>query len=265
MLLDTKSESDEGGYGDHLNASQLRDALENSQAQTHAAQEKMVTLTLINDCLCEELLEQESKLVDAQHLAYYDQLTGLPNRSLLQDRFQVAIANAIRYRRQLALLFLDLNDFKKINDQYGHAVGDKLLQRVGKRLSSSIRAIDTACRYGGDEFVLLLPDVDGLGGTTSVARKLGKTLSLPYHIEQKSHQLKVSIGIAVYPMDGDTFSALIRKADLAMYFVKANGVSEAVEVVAIDSGYGLPKKKGTPAFITRHPEQGRVHRFSPSR
>ncbi len=232
-------------YPDTADASLLRRALLASQRLARENQAKVDTLAKINHCLCEELSEQERKLAEVQQLAHYDLLTGLPTRALLQDRFQLAIANAVRHRQQLAVLFLDLNDFKKVNDQHGHVIGDKLLKRVAKRLTGSLRAIDTACRYGGDEFVVLLPDIGTTTSATGVRRKINQTLALPYHIEQVQLHLNVSIGIALYPLDGESFDELLHKADQDMYLDKAGGLPIVIEVVALDpeSGLAKPKKK----------------------
>lgn len=224
--------------GQSADLAQMRAELADARRQIDA--EKAVNSLLQRDIerLRHKLNEQASKFSDVQYRAYFDQLTGLPNRSLLTDRFQLALASASRSHHQLGLLFMDLDGFKRINDDYGHAVGDRILQRVAKRIACTIRAIDTACRYGGDEFLVLLPDVDGRSGAIRVAEKLRRNLSMPYHIGQQAHCVGVSIGVAVYPADGAQFSALVEKADGAMYAAKTTGLieqGESVEVVTVCS------------------------------
>lgn len=159
-------------------------------------------------------------MVQAQHLADHDELTGLPNRSVLRDRLSQAIAQAARQHKQVGLLLLDMDGFKSVNDRLGHATGDKLLQRVAQRLLTCIRGADTACRYGGDEFVILLPEVGGGESVAEVARKLRAQLDPPYVVDGHTIEVTASIGVAVYPADGDSQNELIRRADLAMYRAK---------------------------------------------
>ena len=201
----------------------LQRALAQSQADTQAEQAKVAALTRLNDMLFNKLREQESEHLHIQHMAYFDALTGLPNRHLLDDRFHAAAAYADRHGSQIALLFLDLDQFKPINDHFGHAHGDHLLKIVAERLLGCLRAIDTVCRFGGDEFVVLSPDLDGAAGAARVAQKVREVLAMPYRIGQRvGYALKVSIGMAVYPIDGQTMPQLLSVADAAMYSDKAN-------------------------------------------
>jgi diguanylate cyclase (GGDEF)-like protein/PAS domain S-box-containing protein len=157
-----------------------------------------------------------------RQLAYFDSLTNLPNRRLLQDRAEQALASAERERKQVALLFVDLDHFKTINDSLGHSAGDQLLSEVARRLQSCVRRMDTVARLGGDEFVVLLTDVT-IEGATEVARKLIYRVARPYEIE--SHELSVtpSLGISVFPQDGRDFESLLKHADTAMYRAKESG------------------------------------------
>jgi diguanylate cyclase (GGDEF)-like protein/PAS domain S-box-containing protein len=160
------------------------------------------------------------------HLAYHDQLTGLPNRALLEEHLEVALARAEREERELALLFLDLDNFKIVNDSLGHAAGDRLLQLVAERLTSITRASDLLARHGGDELLLLLTDIEG--GTTvevaeSVARKILRALSKPFEIGGTEFEIGASVGVAVFPHDGRSAAALLRTADATMYQAKAAG------------------------------------------
>ncbi|WP_051340994.1 bifunctional diguanylate cyclase/phosphodiesterase [Azospirillum halopraeferens] len=158
-----------------------------------------------------------------RRLAQYDVLTDLPNRVLLRDRLDRALAAAVRTGRKVGVLFVDLDRFKTINDSLGHAVGDALLRDVAHRLSEAVRGADTVSRQGGDEFVILLSDLEMPEAAGTVARKLLALLSEPYRIE--GHELRVtpSIGIAVFPDDGTTGDALLKSADMAMYAAKESG------------------------------------------
>ena len=163
----------------------------------------------------------ELKLAQAQiqQLANFDQLTGLPNRSQLHDRFKYAITLAQRHGGQLAVMFLDLDHFKNINDTLGHSIGDQMLVEVSRRLKAVLREEDSLSRLGGDEFVLLLPDTDD-AGASRVAAKLIEAMAQPCQIEQNELTSTVSIGIALYPNDGQDFETLSKNADAAMYRVK---------------------------------------------
>jgi diguanylate cyclase (GGDEF)-like protein len=191
------------------------------------------------------LLEQENALlteavVKARRFAYHDELTGLPNRHLLLDRFNLAVALAERHDEHVALLFLDLDRFKHVNDTLGHSVGDKLLQQVAQRLVACIRASDTACRYGGDEFVVLLSELDAKDGAVVVADNIRAHLAAPHLIDGARITLGTSLGIAMYPVDAPALGDLLRVADLAMYRVKAGrpgspGISDSSLDVGLKS------------------------------
>jgi diguanylate cyclase len=180
-------------------------------------------LTACNARLQQELVALAQKEAQARHLAYHDELTGLPNRSLLQDRFHQAIAQAQRRRKPLALLLLDLDEFKRVNDKLGHASGDKLLKALAERLGAGIRGADTACRYGGDEFVVMLSEIDNSHTAAALAVELGTRLGQPYVIDGYQIHITVSVGTAVYPTDGKTYDVLMKHADLAMYRAKGTG------------------------------------------
>jgi diguanylate cyclase (GGDEF)-like protein/PAS domain S-box-containing protein len=155
-------------------------------------------------------------------LAYYDALTSLPNRFLLNDRIEQAINHAQRTQQTIALMFLDLDRFKNINDSLGHRVGDSVLVMTANRLEKIKRGEDTVSRLGGDEFILLFPDTDS-DGAAHVAKKIIKTLSAPYRINQYELLVTPSIGISIYPNDGHTAEILIQNADSAMYRAKQDG------------------------------------------
>lgn len=157
------------------------------------------------------------------HLAQHDFLTGLPNRMLLNDRLTQAIALARHHGNQLAVLFLDLDRFKNINDSLGHAIGDQLLQLVAERLTACVRNSDTVSRQGGDEFVILLPKVEHGEDAARTAQKMLASLTAPYGIAQHDLHVTVSVGISTYPDDGQDAETLIKSADTAMYYAKENG------------------------------------------
>lgn len=156
--------------------------------------------------------------------AYHDLLTNLPNRALLRDRLSLAISQAKREEEMLAVMFLDLDRFKNINDSLGHMLGDELLQQVSSRLKSCIREGDTLARFGGDEFTLLLPKIaGGKEDVSKIAEKINQVLKDPFVIENNELYVSASIGIAIYPRDGTDMDSLIKHADIAMYNVKDTG------------------------------------------
>ncbi|WP_461519511.1 bifunctional diguanylate cyclase/phosphodiesterase [Porticoccus sp.] len=157
-----------------------------------------------------------------ERLAHFDQLTGLPNRVTLNDRFRYASAQARRKGQSLAVIFLDLDHFKNINDTLGHSAGDLLLIEIGKRLKECVREEDTVSRTGGDEFILILPDTDA-NGAIAVVSKLMVEISRPVHTNQHELTTTGSIGISMYPRDGDNFEVLSQAADAAMYRAKQEG------------------------------------------
>ena len=155
--------------------------------------------------------------------AYHDQLTHLPNRVLFKDRLELAITQAQRRTGALAVMFVDVDRFKLVNDTYGHAEGDLLLRAIASRLSSTLRRGDTLARLGGDEFTVLLPDINQPEDAETIARKIVATLSEPIKLSQGDFRATVSIGIALFPRDGSTAEDLTRHADIAMYQVKRSG------------------------------------------
>jgi diguanylate cyclase (GGDEF)-like protein/PAS domain S-box-containing protein len=158
-----------------------------------------------------------------QHLAYHDNLTGLPNRSLLQDRLARSIARAERANRKVAVLFIDLDNFKNINDTLGHDVGDELLRHVSRRLSECVRIEDTIARQGGDEFIVLLDNLDDNRGASVVAQKILNSLRQPFPLGGTEQHVSGSVGIALYPEDGRDAQTLMKNADTAMFHGKGLG------------------------------------------
>jgi diguanylate cyclase (GGDEF)-like protein len=157
------------------------------------------------------------------HMAYHDALTGLPNRLLFNDRLNVAMAAAQRNNKRFGVMMLDLDKFKLINDSLGHDIGDQLLQSVGDRLRGRLRKSDTVARMGGDEFMLLLPEINQREDAEVIAKKIVDSFQRVFVLG--SHELKIttSIGIAVYPESGLDFDTLKKNADIAMYKAKEQG------------------------------------------
>ncbi|MBS7663420.1 diguanylate cyclase [Pseudomonas lalucatii] len=168
-------------------------------------------------------VEHQQMLGRLQFMAQYDQLTRLPNRTLLHDRVQLALARAHRDRAQLALLFLDLDGFKQVNDSCGHAIGDRLLQRVAERLQHCVRETDTIARLGGDEFVVLLEDIHSPEQVATVAEKIRQALGRPFDLGPHALCVPPSIGVALYPQHGGDMQQLLQQADSAMYQAKKRG------------------------------------------
>lgn len=152
--------------------------------------------------------------------AHHDMLTGLPNRNLFEDHLQLALSHARRYQRSFALLYIDLDFFKNVNDTMGHAAGDVLLSEAGKRMSLCVRDSDTLSRLGGDEFAALLSEISGVEEIEEIARRIVSTLDEPFHLEEGIAKISGSVGIAIYPQHGKTIEELKKNADLALYAVK---------------------------------------------
>ncbi len=157
-----------------------------------------------------------------RHQAHHDMLTGLPNRALFQDRLRQTLAQARRSQTRAAVLFLDLNQFKAVNDGLGHAVGDRLLERVAHRLRDCLRESDTLARLGGDEFTILIPRLEPEDSAARVAQKCIAALDEPFCLDGHDIALGISVGIAVYPQDGETMESLVKRADAAMYHAKTH-------------------------------------------
>lgn len=171
----------------------------------------------------QDITERKQAEQQLQHMAYHDALTGLPNRALLLDRLEHAMAKTRRSAQGMALLFLDLDRFKNVNDSLGHTVGDRLLVQVARRLCRYKREEDTLARLGGDEFTMLLEDVGDMRQIPGVAQKLREALSSPFDIDGREIFISSSIGISLYPGDGDDAETLIKHADTAMYRAKELG------------------------------------------
>jgi diguanylate cyclase (GGDEF)-like protein len=167
-----------------------------------------------------------------QELALHDPLTGLPNRRLLEDRIETTLQHANRNQHKAAVMYLDLDGFKEINDTYGHAYGDEVLKVVAQRLLASARKEDTVARLGGDEFMVVLGDVSSLADAHGPAAKLVEAVSEPFFINDLTLRLSTSIGIGMYPDDAETVEALIGIADYALYEAKRGGKNRVCTTAA---------------------------------
>lgn len=190
------------------------------ESRLREANERLVVAT-VNSQNLTEVAEQSAARMS--YMAEHDFLTGLPNRSLLTDRLTQSIALAQRHSKKVALMFMDLDHFKHINDTLGHAVGDQLLQSVAKRLQACVRGSDTVSRQGGDEFVVLLTEVEQAQDAALTAEKLIESMVEPHHIDGHRLLTTLSVGICLYPDDGKDAEAVVKNADTAMYHAKKNG------------------------------------------
>lgn len=212
----------------------VENAIEKSEAVEGKVQEASAKLSVVNLALKAEVKERhalESQLAAVteqgqadHHAAFHDALTGLPNRALFNDRLEYGLAQAARHGWTLAVMFVDLDDFKIINDTHGHDVGDSVLRIIAGRLKENMRSEDTVSRLGGDEFLYLLMEVQDEQDVTLIAQKIIQSIQTPCNVNQPgltvSPRVKASIGIAVFPRNGTTAETLIKSADTAMYQAK---------------------------------------------
>ncbi len=173
--------------------------------------------------IARDITERKALEERLSQAALHDPLTGLPNRALLMDRLEHAVARAHRRKTPLTVLFLDLDDFKAVNDALGHECGDRLLEEVGRRLDSGARSSDTVARLGGDEFVVLLEGIGDEREAALAAARIREELEVPFEVGGRELSVTASIGVAVGPSSGDGPRELLRNADLAMYRAKGNG------------------------------------------
>jgi diguanylate cyclase (GGDEF)-like protein len=190
-------------------------------------QEVSNALTEANEQLELKVQQRTKELSDAnQHLRFlatHDHLTGLPNRVLFFDRLEQTIKKARRQKQRFALFFIDLDDFKRINDSFGHAIGDRVLQTVANFLNDTIRDSDTVARLSGDEFTIILDNVQNRSNVELIAQKTLQAVSQPIHISQEKIVMTICIGISLFPDDSEDAETLFRRADAAMYQVKKEG------------------------------------------
>jgi diguanylate cyclase (GGDEF)-like protein/PAS domain S-box-containing protein len=185
--------------------------------------ERTTELTAANMQLQKEIFERLQAEQRIWHVAHHDALTGLPNRALLHDRLEQALAQASRDDHRVGVMFIDLDRFKSINDSLGHAIGDELLRHVAERLNGVVRAVDTVSRHGGDEFIIVLRQIAGADDAVLVAEKIIAALATPVHVQGHELRATPSIGISIYPDDGSQALQLMKNADTAMYHAKARG------------------------------------------
>jgi diguanylate cyclase (GGDEF)-like protein/PAS domain S-box-containing protein len=187
------------------------------QIEREVGKERIILLAI------EDITERKKYEEKIQQMAFHDSLTGLPNRKLFSDRLGIVLAQAKRNKKKVGIVMLDLDNFKDVNDTLGHDVGDTLLKAVAERLSGTLRKSDTVARFGGDEFVLIFPDMEIIEEAIQVVQKIIDRFHKPFLID--THQLVVttSIGIAVYPNDGMDEEILMKNADIAMYQAKQAG------------------------------------------
>ena len=170
-----------------------------------------------------DIIEHKQSEEKIKQMVYHDSLTGLPNRKLFSDRLGVALAQARRNQKEVGIAMLDLDHFKDVNDTLGHDVGDLLLKATAERLSAALRKGDTVARFGGDEFLLILPDLKVIEDAIQVAQKIVDSFHKPFFIDTYQLVVTTSIGIAVYPNDGTDEGILLKNADIAMYQAKQAG------------------------------------------
>ena len=199
----------------------------NKNGETRIAIETVVPVTFEGKpayLACYTDITERKQMEEAiKYLAYYDDVTGLPNQVLLKDRLKLELAHARRNRQKIGVMLLDLDHFKQVNDAFGHNTGDWLLQRVGQRLKNFLRNSDTVARTGGDEFVLLLPELNRVEDAFKVAEKVLKAMREPFVFDGQRLDITTSIGIAIYPDDGENGDVLIKNAETAMYLAKERG------------------------------------------
>lgn len=217
---------------DHLPPERIKGALNLCREVEEKVEECAADLSSVNLALTQEIAERGALEIElsksrteeerARYLAFHDLLTGLPNRALFDDRLNTVMAQALRHQRRFALLFVDLDGFKMINDSHGHAVGDQILRAVAERLGTVTRTEDTVSRHGGDEFLCLLSEIEAENDVIKIVEDIVVKISAHCVIGTLQLQVKASIGIAIFPADGTTASVLINNADAAMYVAKSH-------------------------------------------
>lgn len=251
----------------HAQADQLRTELvrlreEAASLETGATEVRAVELREANEHLVLAALHAETiaraaeeNLSDVFRASQHDDLTELPNRALMRDRLENAVASAARHGSRLAVLFVDLDHFKNINDTMGHVIGDQVLQLMARRLESAVRDSDTVSRYGGEEFLVLLPEISAVSDARLVAEKISAQLAAPSRVSNgMSVHVSASIGIAIYPDDGEDAAVLISRADAAMYRSKRRRRG-AFEFYSADTSAANHDDAGSLDVVRALPEQ----------
>ena len=224
----------------------VEDALEKTEIIEEKVQVAAEKLSEVNLALKQEVRERHvlefrlaavtERAEASRNAAFHDQLTGLPNRALFNDRLEHGLAQARRHDRSLAVMFIDLDDFKHVNDTLGHDAGDEVLKTIATRLLASARNDDTVSRHGGDEFLVLLTEVENRRDLAGIAQKIIGSIQMPCEVTVEGVKatpcIGGSIGVAVYPTDGTTAQELLRSADKAMYLAKAGKTGYAFATMA---------------------------------
>lgn len=232
--LSSSNETLKNELDDNPSLAGIENALEKNEAVKYKVQEVSAKLNIVNLALEQEVLERQvlaHQLADvmaqealSHHAAFHDSLTGLPNRALFNDRLQHALTQATRHSWNLSVMFVDLDDFKVVNDVHGHHVGDDVLKTVAARLKKVTQVDDTICRHGGDEFLCLLMEASDEKSVAVIAEKIIHSIQAPDDslngATSVGPHIKASVGIAMFPRDGTTAEALVQKADIAMYRAK---------------------------------------------
>lgn len=221
------SNEDESLEASSRDLPKLRDVNSRGRRITSAEQREIENLRAMNAHLLREIAAMKARELETQRLAERDGLTGLYNRRRMLELLEAAISDAVLQDLHVGLLFIDLNGFKAINDKYGHAAGDKILTTVATRIAARVRTGDICCRYGGDEFVVVLPGVPDPFPVSRVADAIRERVSLPYWIGNDQQQLTASIGESMYPYHGENAALLVHRADEAMYRLKSRIVRPA--------------------------------------
>jgi diguanylate cyclase (GGDEF)-like protein len=216
-------------------------SLRNRQRNARDQRRELEALRCTNAQLIRELAELRAREAATQRLADRDGLTGLYNRRRMLELLDAAIVEAQQRWQCVGALFIDLNGFKCINDEYGHAAGDRILTSVATRIAGRVRNGDIVCRYGGDEFVVILPSVHDAVSVSRVADTIRERVALPYWIDGREQHLSAAIGESIFPHDGDTAAVLLHRADQAMYRLKTR---MARPMLSLDSAsYQRPSRR----------------------
>ncbi|MDO9422479.1 MAG: GGDEF domain-containing protein [Herminiimonas sp.] len=221
--LDAETRTSESSKNDNSENTHEKLTTDSFNQQLVQANENLIIASIKCQTIAENLEKSSAQMI---HLANHDFLTELPNRMQLNDRIGQAILLAKRDKSRLAVLFLDLDKFKAVNDSYGHGMGDKLLQSVAARLQNAIRSSDTASRQGGDEFILLLSNIGDKDSLCRTIKEIQQIISASYLIAETNICIGSAIGVSVFPEHGEDTQTLIHCADIAMYYAKQRGPNQ---------------------------------------